>query len=38
LSVSTRIELRLIQVGKPTQNAYVESFDEEFRDECLNTA
>jgi len=31
-----RIELRLIQAGKPTQNAYVESFKGKFRDECLN--
>ena len=30
------IELRLIQAGKPTQNAYVESFNGKFRDECLN--
>jgi putative transposase len=31
-----RIELRLIEAGKPTQNAYVESFNGKFRDECLN--
>jgi putative transposase len=30
------IELRMIQAGKPTQNAYVESFNGKFRDECLN--
>ena len=30
------IELRLIEAGKPTQNAYVESFNGKFRDECLN--
>jgi putative transposase len=30
------VELKLIQAGKPTQNAFVESFNGEFRDECLN--
>lgn len=30
------IALRLIQPGKPTQNAYVESFNGRLRDECLN--
>lgn len=30
------IALRLIQAGKPMQNAYVESFNGKFRDECLN--
>ncbi|MFW8630838.1 IS3 family transposase [Vibrio natriegens] len=28
--------LKLIQAGKPTQNAYIESFNGKFRDECLN--
>jgi len=28
--------LRLIQPGKPNQNAYVESFNGRFREECLN--
>lgn len=31
-----KIELRLIEAGKPTQNAYIESFNGKFRDECLN--
>ncbi len=31
-----RVTPRLIQAGKPTQNAYVESFNGKFRDECLN--
>ena len=31
-----RVTLRLIEPGKPTQNAYVESFHGRFRDECLN--
>jgi putative transposase len=30
------VELRLIDAGKPTQNAYIESFNGKFRDECLN--
>ena len=31
-----RVTLRLIEPGKPNQNAYVESFNGRFRDECLN--
>ncbi len=30
------VTLRLIAPGKPTQNAYIESFNGRFRDECLN--
>ena len=30
------IALKLIQPGKPIQNAYIESFNGKFRDECLN--
>ena len=35
--VEKRIELAYIQPGKPVQNAYIESFNGKFRDECLNT-
>ena len=30
------VTLRLIEPGKPNQNAYIESFNGRFRDECLN--
>jgi putative transposase len=30
------VDLKLIEAGKPMQNAYVESFNGKFRDECLN--
>lgn len=30
------IQLFLIEPGKPNQNAYIESFNGRFRDECLN--
>jgi putative transposase len=31
-----RVKLHFIEAGKPEQNAYVESFNGKFRDECLN--
>lgn len=30
------VKLHFIDPGKPEQNAYVESFNGKFRDECLN--
>ena len=30
------MRLRFIQPGKPSQNAFVESFNGKFRDPCLN--
>ena len=30
------VRLHFIQPGKPTQNAFVESFNGRFRDACLN--
>jgi transposase InsO family protein len=33
---SRGVALRLIQPGRPTQNAFVESFNGRFREECLN--
>ena len=30
------VTLRLIEHGKPNQNASIESFNGRFRDECLN--
>ena len=31
------VQLHFIDPGKPTQNAFVESFNDKFRSECLNT-
>lgn len=33
---SHRINIRYIQPGKPIENAFIESFNGRFRDECLN--
>lgn len=33
---ANNVTLTLTQPGKPTQNAYIESFNGKFRDECLN--
>jgi putative transposase len=33
---ANEVKLMLTQPGKPTQNAYIESFNGKFRDECLN--
>ena len=30
------VDLHFIQPGKPVQNAFIESFNGKFRDECLN--
>jgi len=30
------LKLAFIEPGKPQQNAYIESFNGKFRDECLN--
>lgn len=35
-SQDTGVQLHFIQPGKPTQNAFVESFNGRFRDGCLN--
>jgi transposase InsO family protein len=35
-AIERGVDLRLIEPGKPNQNAYVESFNGRFRDACLN--
>lgn len=35
-SERTGVRLRCIEPGKPVQNAFVESFNGRFRNECLN--
>jgi len=35
-AVRNGVALRLIEPGKPNQNAYIESFNGRLRDECLN--
>lgn len=35
-SKEATVKLNSIQPGKPTQNAFVESFNGKFRDSCLN--
>ena len=32
----TGVQLSFIRPGKPNENAYIESFNGKFRDECLN--
>ncbi len=36
-SERTGVRLRFIEPGKPVQNAFVESFNGKFRDECLRS-
>jgi putative transposase len=35
-ALANGVALHFIERGKPTQNAYIESFNGKFRDECLN--
>ena len=36
LGVPANVQLSFIRPGKPNENAYIESFNGKFRDECLN--
>jgi transposase InsO family protein len=36
LAFQREVTLHFIQPGKPVQNAFIESFNGKFRDECLN--
>jgi len=35
-AADNHVEIHFIDKGKPMQNAFVESFNGKFRDECLN--
>ena len=35
--VARKVTLNFSRPGKPTDNPFIESFNESFRDECLNT-
>jgi putative transposase len=35
-AIENKVRLKFIAPGRPTQNAYIESFNGKFRDECLN--
>ena len=35
-AADNQVEIHFIEKGKPTQNAFIESFNGKFRDECLN--
>ena len=36
LANDNKVEIHFIEKGKPMQNAFIESFNGKFRDECLN--
>jgi putative transposase len=37
-AIDSKIDIAYIRPGKPTENAYAESFNGRLRDECLNTS